>query len=123
MMMGRPGISVALYLPRRSTIHSSPCGTMRTPFQTVMTAKISSAMTTISNPMFSPLRSGPAHLKEIALDLEHLHSLAGFDLRLGYGFPQFLAQHRFLKPDLAAVVRADVAGNDADLANQLPLRH
>src|SRR5690606_6711548 len=38
LMTERPGFNTALNLPRRSTTHSSPCGTMRMPFQMRMKA-------------------------------------------------------------------------------------
>src|SRR5262245_36599008 len=107
-MMESPGSSVALNLPSRSTIHSSPCGTMRTPLPMVTAAKISIAMTTISKPIaLSPpgvLRTlNPADLQDIALDIRHPYALADLDLLVGDRFPHFRAEYRLLKADLSLV--------------------
>src|SRR6188768_1225993 len=120
-MMVRPGVSVALYLPSRSTIHSSPCGTIRTPFHTVTTANISSAMTTISSPMIPPCVSAPGDLQKIAFDREYFYALTGLDFLFRDRIPYLVAQHRLLQAYLSLVVGADIADYHADLADQLAL--
>src|SRR5687767_4618610 len=119
MMMLSPGVRVALNFPRRSTIHSSPCGTILTPFQIVTATNISIAMTTISKPIAPP--SKPAHFQDVAFDVEHFHALTDLDLAVGDRFPRLVAQYRLLKADLSLFVRPNVPGHQADLADEAAL--
>src|SRR4030067_1608458 len=48
----KPGFSVLWYLPSRSTTHSCPCGTMRTPRLIVISTRMNSAIEMMMYPIF-----------------------------------------------------------------------
>src|SRR5688572_24032808 len=121
-MMVSPGVSVLVNFPRRSMIHSSPCGTILTPFHTVTIVKISNAMTTISNPI-AHLFLGSANFEYVALDLKHLNAFPGLDFLVRDRLPHFVPQHRFLEPDLSFFEGTDVADNESNLPDHRALGH
>src|SRR5688572_17525782 len=123
MMMERPGTRVRWYLPSRSMIHSSPCATMRTPFQIVTIVNIARTMTTISIPPICPSPLCLADLQYISLDVEDPHALAHPDFLVRHRLPHIGAEERLLEADLARPVRADLAGHQPYLADGRALGH
>src|SRR5690606_7136161 len=123
MRMFSPGRRVTWYLPRRSTIHSSPCATRRTPLAIVTSTKTRTATAMIRpSDMNTPLKadqSGLRHLDEAAFHTEHLHPLAGGDLAVGHAGPFLRAQDGTLETHPATLEGRHRSHQQADLADHL----